>query len=88
MSKKDIKNWLDSASKELKRKNLEDLSWETPEGIKVKPLYTEDDTKNLNHEIGLPGLPNLLLEGLEQLCIPIDLGQLGSMLIFHCRGIQ
>ncbi len=57
MSKKDIKNWLDSASKELKEKNLEDLSWETPEGIKVKPLYTEDDTKNLNHEIGLPGLP-------------------------------
>tara|TARA_B100000287_G_C20675002_1_gene794943 strand:- start:13297 stop:15414 length:2118 start_codon:yes stop_codon:yes gene_type:complete len=57
LSKKDIKNWLDSASKELKEKNLEDLSWETPEGIKVKPLYTEDDTKNLNHEIGLPGLP-------------------------------
>ena len=29
---------------------------ETPEGIIVKPLYTEEDV-NLNHKIGLPGLP-------------------------------
>ena len=57
MSKINIKDWINSAEKELKEKKLEELFWETPEGIKVKPLYTEDDIKELNHEIGLPGLP-------------------------------
>ncbi len=57
MSKKNIKDWEDSASKELKEKALDQLFWETPEGIKVKPLYTKDDVKDLSHEIGLPGLP-------------------------------
>ncbi|MFL2660476.1 MAG: methylmalonyl-CoA mutase [Alphaproteobacteria bacterium] len=57
MSKKIIKDWEDSASKELKGKALDQLFWETPEGIKVKPLYTKDDVKDLSHEIGLPGLP-------------------------------
>ena len=55
--KKNIKDWEDSASKELKEKALDQLFWETPEGIKVKPLYTQEDVKDLRHEIGLPGLP-------------------------------
>ncbi len=50
-------NWQNLANKELKEKDLDEHYWETPEGIKVKPLYTEDDLKELNHEIGLPGLP-------------------------------
>ena len=54
---KNINSWKDIASKELKDKSLEQHYWETPEGIKVKPLYTADDLKELNHEIGLPGLP-------------------------------
>lgn len=54
---KNINSWKDIASKELKDKSLEEHYWETPEGIKVKPLYTADDLKELNHEIGLPGLP-------------------------------
>ncbi len=55
--KKSYKGWEEQASKELRDKNLEDHFWETPEGIKVKPLYTEDDLLKINHEIGLPGLP-------------------------------
>ena len=51
------RDWLESASKELKEKDLQDLNWQTPEGIEVKPLYTEEDLKNLNHKIGYPGLP-------------------------------
>ncbi len=57
MKKINLKDWISSAEKELKQKKLEELSWETPEGINVKPLYTEDDIKQLNHDIGLPGLP-------------------------------
>ena len=50
-------DWQNLANKELKDKKLNEHYWETPEGIKVKPLYTEDDLKKLNHKIGLPGLP-------------------------------
>ncbi len=55
--KKLYKGWEERASKELRDKNLEDHFWETPEGIKVKPLYTEDDLQKISHEIGVPGLP-------------------------------
>ncbi len=53
----EYKEWCELASKELKDKRLEDHFWETPEGIKVKPLYTKDDIKNITHTIGYPGLP-------------------------------
>jgi methylmalonyl-CoA mutase len=55
--RKDYTNWKDLASSELRDKSLEDHYWETPEGIKVKPLYTAEDLKDLNHQIGMPGLP-------------------------------
>lgn len=42
-----IKDWQELADKEVKGR---DLTWETPEGIAVKPLYTAEDA-------GDPGLP-------------------------------
>ena len=42
-------DWEAAAAKEVKGK---DLSWHTPEGIAVKPLYTAEDTADLD-----PGLP-------------------------------
>ena len=57
MSDQEYKEWLNSAEKELKDRGIEDLNWQTPEGIEVKPLYTVDDIKNLNHKIGFPGIP-------------------------------
>jgi methylmalonyl-CoA mutase len=36
---------------------LDQLSWITPEGIAVKPLYTADDLDALDHMDTLPGLP-------------------------------
>ena len=52
-----LDDWFEIAKKELKEKKLEELNWETPEGIKVKPLYTEKDLESINHKIGMPGLP-------------------------------
>ena len=52
-----IKDWYELASQELKEKKIDDLLWETPEGIKVKPLYTKEDIKDIKHTIGYPGLP-------------------------------
>ncbi len=41
-------------------KDTEDLLWETPEGIGVKPLYTAADTEGLDFLETLPGLPPFL----------------------------
>ncbi len=43
------KDWQAAAAKEVKGK---DLTWQTPEGIAVKPLYTADD---VTADPGLPG---------------------------------
>ncbi len=48
--KKTLADWQTLASKEVKGK---DLTWQTPEGIAVKPLYTAEDVAGI--EPGLPG---------------------------------
>ena len=47
--------WSEIASKELRGKPLDALTWKTLEGIAVKPLYTADDTDGLPHMGGIPG---------------------------------
>ncbi len=49
MSDKTLQDWQAAASKEVKGK---DLTWQTPEGIAVKPLYTAED---VTVDPGLPG---------------------------------
>ncbi|UWQ59700.1 methylmalonyl-CoA mutase [Leisingera caerulea] len=53
MTNKD--EWRALAEKELRGRAVDDLNWQTLEGIEVKPLYTEDDTKDLPHMGTLPG---------------------------------
>ena len=50
-----IKSWSEMAEKELRGRPLSELDWETPEGITVKPLYTEADTEGLEHMGSVPG---------------------------------
>ncbi|MEX5727271.1 methylmalonyl-CoA mutase [Rhodovulum iodosum] len=47
--------WARLAEKEMKGRNPDELTWQTPEGIAVKPLYTEDDTEGLAHMGAVPG---------------------------------
>jgi methylmalonyl-CoA mutase len=54
MTSKTIADWEKLAAKEVKAE-AETLTWHTPEGIDVKPLYTEADTENLSHLGSLPG---------------------------------
>jgi len=49
------KAWNDLAEKELRGRSLDDLVWDTPEGIAVKPLYTSEDIQDLSLEDELPG---------------------------------
>ena len=51
----DKKTWEEIAVKELRGKPLDALTWDTLEGIKVKPLYTAEDTAGLAHMGGVPG---------------------------------
>jgi len=36
-------NWAKAAQKELRDRSLSELTWATPEGFDVKPLYTAAD---------------------------------------------
>jgi methylmalonyl-CoA mutase len=51
----DKQKWVELAAKQLRGRPLEDLDWETPEGIKVKPLYTAEDLEGMAHVNTLPG---------------------------------
>ena len=50
-----IKDWQTLVKKETKGRTADELVWQTPEGIAIKPLYTAEDTKDLEHMGNLPG---------------------------------
>jgi methylmalonyl-CoA mutase len=52
----DIAKWKDLASKQMKGKSTDKLDWVTPEGIKVKPLYTAEDIEGMETVNTLPGM--------------------------------
>ncbi|MBX4925328.1 methylmalonyl-CoA mutase [Rhizobium binae] len=54
MTKKTLSDWAELAQKEL-RASPETLTWQTPEGIAVKPLYTAEDLEGAAHLGSLPG---------------------------------
>jgi len=49
------KKWADAAQAELRGRPLDDLTWNTLEGIEVQPLYTDEDMADLTHLGTLPG---------------------------------
>ncbi|MEM8791886.1 MAG: methylmalonyl-CoA mutase [Pseudomonadota bacterium] len=49
-------DWKALAERELRGRTVEDLTWETPEGIAVKPVYTQADLDGLSHLGGWPGM--------------------------------
>lgn len=55
--KKTSADWEKLAAKELRDRPLDDLTWMTPEGIAVKPLYTAADLEQLETLGTLPGFP-------------------------------
>ena len=58
--KHDLEGWRELAAKELRGKAPEDLVWQTPEGIAVKPIYTAEDLEGLETLGGLPGFAPFL----------------------------
>jgi methylmalonyl-CoA mutase len=52
----DVGQWRELAAKELKGADPETLTWQTPEGIDVKALYTAADLEALEVTGGAPGV--------------------------------
>ena len=50
-----VKDWENLVEKETKGRSADDMIWQTPEGIKVKTLYTAEDTAGLAYMDNLPG---------------------------------
>ena len=48
--------WEALAARQMQGRALDELVWQTPEGIAVKPLYTARDTAELAHADTLPGM--------------------------------
>jgi len=53
--KTSVEQWQKSAEKQMKGKPIDTLTWHTPEGIDIKPLYTAADTANLPYADTMPG---------------------------------
>ena len=56
MSKADLGDWTALAGRELKGRDPESLTWQTPEGIAVRPVYTQADLDGVGHLGSLPGI--------------------------------
>ncbi|MEM8594219.1 MAG: methylmalonyl-CoA mutase [Pseudomonadota bacterium] len=56
--KASVEEWEEKANKQLSRskKTLDDLVWDTPEGIPVKALYTKADVDTLAYADTMPGM--------------------------------
>ncbi|NRA43291.1 MAG: methylmalonyl-CoA mutase, partial [Pseudomonadales bacterium] len=53
-----VADWKAKANKQLSRMNktVDDLVWETPEGINIKPVYTAEDLQGLEYTNTMPGM--------------------------------
>ena len=58
--KRSVTDWEVLARQELKGRDPAELVWQTPEGIAVKPLYSEADLKGLQTLGSLPGFAPFL----------------------------
>jgi len=57
MTESSKKNWEKKVAEELDGESIDSLTWQTLEGIDVKPLYTVDDLDKISHLDSFPGFP-------------------------------
>jgi methylmalonyl-CoA mutase len=60
MTDRTPKNWATLAAKELKHRGLGELTWASPEGFAIKPLYTAADLEDVEAADSLPGFAPFL----------------------------
>ena len=77
----DLQKWKELSAKQLRGKALEDLQWDTPEGIRVTPLYTAQDLEGMPPGTTLPGRPlgKLLADAERTDCRAMCVGPKGEV---------
>ena len=76
-------DWQQRAAKEVKSR---DLTWHTPEGIAIKPLYTAEDTADLDS--GLPGFAPFTRGPYASMYTGRYVSSVGSYWNFQATGIM
>ena len=51
-----VNEWTELATKQMKGKSPDQLTWNTPEGIDIKALYTAEDLEGLEFSNTMPGI--------------------------------
>ncbi len=51
----DKQQWATRAEAELRGRSLDELTWNSPEGIAIEPVYTAEDVQGLHHMGSMPG---------------------------------
>jgi methylmalonyl-CoA mutase len=51
-----LDEWRALAGKELRGQSVDELVWESPDGLPIRPLYTASDLEGLEHADTLPGI--------------------------------
>ncbi len=88
MTKKTLSDWAELAQKEL-RTSPETLTWQTPEGIAVKPLYTAEDLDGAGHLGSLPGFSPFTRGPRATMYAYVGPGRSANMLkLLDGRGIE
>ena len=54
--KTNMEAWKTKAKEELHGGSINELVWQTPEEVSIKPLYTAEDLEGLEHINTFPGL--------------------------------
>ena len=72
-----LQNWKRNALKELKKKDIDGIFIETPEGINIKPLYTSGGGHAGQHGVAARG-------ALLSTAATTSGGRLAAALIFPC----
>ncbi len=79
--------WVELASKQLKGRHPDELTWESPEGIGIKPLYTDADIDGLESVGSMPGF-DPYVRGPWQPCTLDPPGLFAICGFFHGQRVQ
>lgn len=90
-AKSEIKGTVEAWKKEAEKavgKNIEDLLFETNEQIKIKPLYVEEDNRDLEHMESVLRHRSFYKRAVSFDVCQSSLDGTSVCRFFDCRGIQ
>jgi hypothetical protein len=81
VTESNLESWRESAQKSAPNGNVDQLGWNTPDGIHLKALYTAADTEDLKYKNSLQVLSHLFAVRRRR-CTQFAHGRFDNMLDF------